>query len=366
MKIDNNLQNNQGVKSKNILVYILLGIIAVLLIFILCNSLSKDSEKVADNIYSILEKNNYKIFYSFNFSNNYYDLDKNIYDSSYKESEFVREVLDEETKAIISIVNMDTVNNGYGKQEHFMYIPRRGKYVYSSYVDNTEYEYYWSADSSVSYIYSNYCYYYINDADNSLNNCTEENAELAKEFYSNDYLSILNKLNITEEDLVNLFDDITSNYVEPHKKYLIENDKGITYKEFLTNIKNSEYDIKKLSSGIAMTESRIFSGIPSQFNMYISFTGNNVESFFLELWEENYLIYDNTKEQYFVMPKDSNCLYDVYHKFYSSECSENDKTTLISYTEQSDIEYYYSWFLSNFRTSFEEFIVFVEQYYINN
>lgn len=264
---------------------------------------------------------------------------------------------------------MDTVDNLYGKIEYFWNIPTRVEYVYESYVDNTNYEYHWSLDSSVSYIYSNYCYYYINDADNSLNNCTEENAELAKKFYSNDYLSILNKLNITEEDLVNLFDDITSNYVEPHKKELIENDKGVTYKEFLTNIENSKYDIKKVSSGIVITEteSTFFTDdIPPLFNMYISFTGNNVELFFLELWEEKNLIYDNTKNQYFVMPKDSNCLYDVYHKFYSSECSENDKTTLISYTEQSDIEYYYSWFLSNFRTSFEEFIVFVEQYYINN
>lgn len=56
MKTDNNLQNNQGVKSKNVLVFALLGIIAILLIFILCNSLSKDSEKAADNMYSILEK----------------------------------------------------------------------------------------------------------------------------------------------------------------------------------------------------------------------------------------------------------------------------------------------------------------------
>lgn len=51
MKTDNNLQNNQGVKSKNVLVFALLGIIAVLLIFILCNSLSKDSEKAANNNY---------------------------------------------------------------------------------------------------------------------------------------------------------------------------------------------------------------------------------------------------------------------------------------------------------------------------
>ena len=337
----------------------------ITMMLVLCILLTGCGSKT-DNIYSVLEENNYKIFYNFSYYNgNYYDLEKSIYDSSYEESDFVREVLDENTPARIDIVNMDTVDNLY--EEVFRFMPDAAietKYYYEDYVDGTSYSYWWNADSTEAYVDVNSCRYYIKGSGNS-EKCTDENAELAQEFYNDYYLATLEQLNLTEEELVNLFDEITTNYIEPHKKELIKNDKGITYREFLVNIDNSNsYNITKLSEGVVISEESISPEIPTMHNMYVLFEGNKVDALFLEYWERLYIIYDNTIDKYRIMMGDTNCLYDVETSSYSGECSESDMEELDWGSNGCDREYLL--FTSNFRVTKEEFINFIERYYNDN
>ena len=277
-----------------------LGImIIILIIFVLCMVLTRYSSNTSD-IYSVLEKNNYKIFYQFSYRGNYYDLERNTYNSLYEESDFIREIVDENTVASIVIVNMDTIDTIY-KKEYFAYVPASSletKYIYDAYVDDTGYMYRWSTNPNKSYISGNKCTYYINNPNDS-DGCTDEKIKQAKEFYNNNYLFTLNKLNITEEVLIKLVDDITSNYIEPHKKELIKNDKGITYKEFLTNIENSSfYTISKTTDAVVIAEKKLSSDDTAMYNMYVTFEENKVDVLFLEYWEKVYIIYDNTKDEY--------------------------------------------------------------------
>ena len=261
---------------------------------------------------------------------------------------------------------MSTIDSIY-KKEYFAYVPNplaETKYIYHAYVNDTGYMYRWNVNSNESYVDVNSCRYYINDSNNS-EDCTEKNAKLAKEFYNNNYLFTLNELNITKEELMKLFDDVTSKYIEPHKKELIKNDKGITYNEFLTNIENSSlYKIAKTPTAVSIIEKKLFTDDTTIYNMYVTFEENKVDVLFLEYWEKIYIIYDNKNNGYSIMTKNDNCLYSIKNSTYAGNCLESDRKIIEEYIGTYD--YYYLQFTSTLRTTLKEFIDFIEQYYINN
>lgn len=75
-------------KYRDLRLFFLGMVIIILIIFVLYRVLVRYSQNTSD-IYSVLEKN-YKIFYQFSYSGNYYDLEKNTYNNLYEKSDFTR------------------------------------------------------------------------------------------------------------------------------------------------------------------------------------------------------------------------------------------------------------------------------------
>lgn len=348
--------------KKNFMIF---AVIILCVLLIGCSSKNNKSinNNENNNIYSMLDKNNYKIFYQISSNGNYYDLDGYIYNSSYEKSDSIREFLDDDIFTTIDIVNMS--NNK--KKEKFNYTPDNyildEKYVYINSYDEIDYYIRWNDNLDKLYVdfyaNGNQCKYYINGS-NSYEQCTKENIELAKKIYNN-YSDVLAGLNLDEQKITSVLNSINNDYVQPYKEKLKSNYKKMSYNEFVDRIDESNYYIEKESNSLKIFEKNPLDDLSSMFNAEITFKNNKVKLFSLEYLEHIYIVFDNINKEYSLESKNSSCSYNIKKAKYEGNCSTSEKELLSQYSNSYKV--LFSQFLSTYRTPLEEFISLIEEYY---
>lgn len=326
----------------------------------------KEQNNNLSSLVKKIEKNGYKIFYEFEFGNNTYDLNKNTYDYRFQQTKEKREIIYDFSGIIISIKKVDT--NDIANSYEFQYFENNEgtkipEYLFTyenSYSNGKFYGYYyrWSPIRKIEYVQNNKkeCVYYI--AGNTSNDemCQGDVLVYSQNFQKK-YEEALKDLDLSQSQIENLFKYIKEEKAEKHKIELKNNIEKSTYEDFIKAIKNKKFTLLKGTNEVYLTED-VSSGLEFYGLFKIIYKNNKVERITQKINSfDSEITYDANTEN--IIIKYDTCIYNFTTKeMLKSDCKES--------TLDFSSHYYlhYLGFLNELEITNEEFIEFLETYYI--
>lgn len=208
------------------------------------------NEKTGKEILETLEYNDYQVTYQFSPYGNTYDIDRTCYDYDGKETTCIRELVDDEwTSITVDVVSKLDSNrlwriSASDDNGILSYTDENqdGSFTYMKAENGSEVNVYFDGTDSTS------CTYMIktNASVEFWEKCTRSQ-EQKIEVFLNEMQTELKDMGITEKDLFTLGRYLVSEYGEPHREELKNNDRELSNEETETIIEERGFLVEKSS-----------------------------------------------------------------------------------------------------------------------